>query len=181
MERSPLAYNSTAFCGVLSSGFASNNSASASNGVCFGSSAGNFMMMLNPSGKEPVKFIELAKSLLIKTRKICLTLSEKEILLSGASIQSLAHDILVEVVKANSTFPVYKEEVMARRLSFNKAIGLLTSLDMEADILFETSDIPEDLYREWKELIKNELKLLVYVRNKDKERYKDLLRKTQET
>ena len=144
-------------------------------------SAGNFMMMLNPSGKEPVKFIKIAKSLLIETRKICLTLSEKEILLGGASIQSLAHDILTEVVKANSTFPIYKEEVMARRLSFNKAIGLLTSLDMEADILFETSNISEEMYESWKDLIRSELKLLVYVRNKDKERYKDLLRKTQES
>ena len=93
----------------------------------------------------------------------------------------LSSDIYVEVVKANTIFPVYKEEVMARRLSFNKAIGLLTALDGEIDVLFLTSDISEDTVASWKDLIRNELRLLVYVRNKDKERYKDLLRKTQET
>ena len=139
------------------------------------------MRMLDRSGKEPVKFIELAKDLLVLTRKICLTLSEKEIILGGESVMQLSSDIYVEVVKANTIFPVYKEDVMARRLSFNKAIGLLTALDGEIDVLFLTSDISEDIVASWKDLIRNELRLLVYVRNKDKERYKDLLRKTQET
>lgn len=99
------------------------------------------------------------------------------------TISNLADDVYNHVRYANAVFPICKAEVEMRRMAFNKAIGSLHALaghiDIMAEVLSGNPECEEWLYKaleRWGQLIDEELKMLTSVKNKDKERFKKLMK-----
>lgn len=99
------------------------------------------------------------------------------------TICSLADDVYSHVRYANAVFPICKADVDARRMAFNKAIGSLHALaghiDIMAEVLSGNPECEDWLYKamdHWGQLIDEELKMINSVKNKDKERFKKIVK-----
>ena len=133
-------------------------------------------------GKSAMQFLETARELEVYTIRQCARFPKRFMFLITKDIVSLAKAIYNNVKAANSVYPTNAAEVQIRRtylITANCELQcLLSQLDIARDFVRGTQDnkpIQSSVWQKWADLITEETKLISAVKNKDKERFKDLL------
>ena len=133
-------------------------------------------------GKSAMQFLDTARELEVYTIRQCARFPKRFMFLITKDIVSLAKAIYNNVKAANSVYPTNTDEVQLRRnylITANCELQcLLSQLDIARDFVRGTRDnkpIQSGVWQKWADLITEEAKLISAVKNKDKERFKDLL------
>lgn len=133
-------------------------------------------------GKSAMQFLDTARELEVYTIRQCARFPKRFMFLITKDIVSLAKAIYNNVKAANSVYPTNTDEVQLRRnylITANCELQcLLSQLDIARDFVRGTQDnkpIQSGVWQKWADLITEEAKLISAVKNKDKERFKDLL------
>lgn len=121
-----------------------------------------------------VQFLQTARELQVYLIKQSVKMPKRYTFIINNKIADLATKIFIEAKSANSIYPINKEEVQIRRNHINAAIASLYSLISMIDLAKEIFNLEERVMIKSMALISEELKLLKALKNKDRERFRDL-------
>lgn len=129
-----------------------------------------------------VQFLDTARELEIYTIRQCAKFPKRFMFLITKDIVELSRKVYNNVKAANSVYPTNAAEVQVRKnyiIAANCALQcLISQLDIAREFIRSTDDnkpIRSTVWQTWIDLVTTEVKLLAALKNKDKERYKDLL------
>lgn len=135
------------------------------------------MTVLSSKRRESeTEFIHTARKLQIFTLRCCKKFPTRYWGYWLAYLIGPAASITSNVEHANSIYPLCQEEVKLRRSFFIKALGDITNLASQIEIVYEaeTFQLEARIKTEWIALIDKEERLIKGVMKKDRERYKNI-------
>lgn len=131
----------------------------------------NMSVKVNDRNESTQQFLDTAVMLHIHTLKTCRKMSAKDQRMIGDRLAQTAADIVAEIKRGNSIYPMSPVEYQERRLHFLNAYGGVQALITLVSDAKEVFPITNTATAEWGRLAHWELSLLKGVIETDKGRY----------